>query len=103
MRAAVAVSLCSTMLVQAAAADSMRCGQSLVNEDSSVAELLSKCGEPLEKTSTTEDVLAVNPAGHAYKTGTTTTREQWVYQRSSQSFRMVVTIVDGVIKSIERS
>jgi hypothetical protein len=47
-------------------------------------------------------VLAINAAGVAYKTGTTT-REQWFYQRSPQSLRMVVTIVDGAIKSIERA
>jgi hypothetical protein len=81
----------------------MRCGQSLVSESSSVAEVLQKCGEPQEKTSTTEDVLAVNPAGHPYKTGATTTREKWFYQRSSRSLRMVVIIVDGVVKRIERA
>ena len=80
----------------------MRCGTWVVDETAGVAELLEKCGAPLEKTSTTEDVLAINPAGVPYKTGTTT-REQWFYQRSPQSLRMVVTIVDGAIKTIERA
>jgi hypothetical protein len=44
----------------------------------------------------------VNAAGARYKTGATSTREHWVYDRGPQSFRMVVTIIDGVVKSIER-
>jgi hypothetical protein len=83
-------------------AETMRCGQSLVNEQTSVAELLRKCGEPQEKSSSTEDVLAVNAAGHAYKTGETVTRERWVYRRSPGSLPMAVTIENGVIKRIER-
>ncbi|MBM4220014.1 MAG: DUF2845 domain-containing protein [Gammaproteobacteria bacterium] len=31
-----------------------------------------------------------------------TTIEKWTYDRGSQSFDMVVTIVDGTIKSIRR-
>jgi hypothetical protein len=85
-----------------ARADTMRCGQALVNEDSSVADVLKKCGEPQEKTSTTEDVLAVSAAGHPYKTGATTTRERWIYRRSPGALPMSVTIVDGDIKRIER-
>lgn len=80
----------------------MRCGQSLLNESSSLAELIDKCGQPQQKSSATEDVYAVNPAGARYRTGATTTRERWVYDRGAQSFRMVVTIVDGVVRSIER-
>lgn len=87
---------------QPAAAESMRCGQSLVNETTSIAELLQKCGEPQQKSSTTEDVYATNAAGHRYKTGATSTRERWTYDRGPQAFRMVVTIVDGAVKSIER-
>jgi hypothetical protein len=87
----------------AVGADSMRCGQSIVNEETSVEDLIRKCGEPIERTSSTEDVYAVNAAGYRFKTGETTTTERWVYQRSPQALRMVVTIVDGVIKSIERA
>ncbi|MGE3395028.1 MAG: DUF2845 domain-containing protein [Steroidobacteraceae bacterium] len=32
----------------------------------------------------------------------TSTIETWTYDRGSQSFAMVVTIVDGKIKSMER-
>lgn len=90
------------MIPSAGIADSMRCGKWVVNERATVAELVKKCGEPLEKASTTEDVLAINAAGHSYKVGTTTT-ERWFYQRSARSLRMVVTIIDGEIKSLERA
>lgn len=84
-----------------AMSDSMRCGQWIVDERSSVAELIEKCGAPQGKDRRTEDVMAINPAGHPVKTGTTTT-EYWYYQRSSRSLPMVVMIVDGNLKSIER-
>jgi len=90
------------MIPVAGVAGSMRCGKWVVNERATVAELVEKCGEPLDKTSTTEDVLAINAAGHPYKVGTTT-KERWFYQRSARSLRMVVTIVDGEIKSLERA
>jgi Protein of unknown function (DUF2845) len=102
MRLPACLVLCALAVPYGAAADSMRCGKWVLNETSSVAELLEKCGAPADKTSTIEDVLAINAAGVPYKTGTTT-REQWFYQRSAQSLRMVVTIVDGVIKTIERA
>ena len=86
-----------------ARAETMRCGQSLVNEETSVAELLQKCGEPQEKSSTTEDVLAINAAGRAYKTGETVTRERWIYRRSPGALPMAVTIENGVIRRIERA
>ena len=102
MRRTALLALCAIAVSYDAGADSMRCGKWILSETSSVAELLEKCGAPLDKTSTTEDVLAINAAGVPYKTGTTT-RERWFYQHSAQSLRMVVTIVDGVIKTIERA
>jgi len=85
-----------------APADSMRCGKWVVNETVSLEELLQKCGEPMDRTSSTEDILAINAAGHPYKVGTTT-REQWFYQRSSRALKMVVIIVDGRIVSLQRA
>jgi hypothetical protein len=102
MRLPVCLTLFACAVSLDASADSMRCGKWVVGETASVAELLEKCGAPLDKTITTEDVLAINAAGVPYKTGTTT-REQWFYQRSPQTLPMVVTIVDGAIKSIERA
>jgi hypothetical protein len=101
-RAALLLSAAGMIVPAGSHAETMRCGQSLVNEETSVADLLKKCGEPQEKASTTEDVLAVNAAGYAYKTGATVTRERWIYRRSQNALPMAVTIENGVIKRIER-
>ena len=73
-----------------------RCGSWLVSADTSVTELLKKCGEPSSKKSITEDVHIFN----GEKVGTSTT-ETWSYDRGSRAAPMVVTIVDGHIRSIK--
>ena len=94
--------LLGLLLCQAAVAESFRCGQSIVSETSTVAEILEKCGAPTTKQSETVDVYgpAVSGSGRV-KRGTTTT-ETWTYDRGSQSFKMVVIIVDGMVRSMER-
>ena len=94
--------LAGVLACQPATAESFRCGQSLVSENSTVAEILEKCGAPTSKTSETVDVYGPGVSGGGrVKRGTTTT-ETWTYDRGSQSFAMIVTIVDGRIKSIRR-
>jgi hypothetical protein len=67
-----------------------------------VEELSKKCGAPTSHESRTEDILVRNRNnGLMVKNGQTTT-ETWVYDRGSQAAPMVVTIIDGHIKSIER-
>jgi hypothetical protein len=66
-----------------------------------VAELTEKCGEPTSRESKTEDVLARNNNfGLMMKVGETTV-ETWTYDRGANP-AMVVIIVDGHIKSIDR-
>jgi hypothetical protein len=84
-------------------ADSFRCGQRIATEDMTVEELLEACGEPSNKTVEVVDVYGPNVHGAGNVKRGTTTIEKWTYDRGSQSFAMVVTIVDGVIKSMERS
>jgi hypothetical protein len=86
----------------AAWSDSMRCGQSIVNEENTPSEILNKCGDPQRKEVSTEDVIVRNPAGYTRKTGVQVT-ERWYYQRSSRALPMLVTVVDGKVKSIERT
>jgi hypothetical protein len=69
----------------------------------SVEELLEACGEPTNRTVEVVDVYGPNVHGAGNVKRGTTTIEKWTYDRGSQSFAMVVTIVDGVIKSIERA
>ena len=90
------------MLPLAASAETFRCGNWIASSDMSVEELVKKCGEPTTQTSKTEDVLVRNrDNGLMLKTGETVT-ETWTYNRGTQAAPMVVTIVDGRIKSIER-
>ena len=93
---------CLSLFSPAAFAESFRCGQWIASPDMSVEELVEKCGAPATKSVETIDVYgpAVSGAGRV-KRGTSTI-ETWTYDRGSQSFAMVVTIVDGKIKSMVR-
>ena len=79
-----------------AADGTFRCGSWLVSADSSVADLLKKCGQPSSREVSTSDVH--NQYG--IKVGTSTT-EVWRYDRGTVAQPMVVTIVDGQVQSIE--
>jgi hypothetical protein len=81
--------------------EQFRCGGSIISVESSVAELLEKCGEPSSRQVSTEDVRAHVAKGGTQKLGTTTV-ETWRYDRSSRVASMIVTIADGKIQSIER-
>jgi Protein of unknown function (DUF2845) len=100
MRLAAAICALVTMAMpKSAACDELfRCGSWLVSSETSVAELLQKCGEPSSRQVSTEDARAHVVGGGTQKVGTTTT-EIWRYDRGS---KMIVTIVDGNIQSIER-
>ncbi len=93
------------MLVLASAsatAESFRCGPWIASEDMTVDELLQKCGEPAKRTSETVDVYGPSVSGGGRVKRGTSTIERWTYDRGTQAAPMVVTIVDGKIKSMER-
>ena len=84
-------------------ADSMRCGKWVVTSDVGVQELISKCGEPASKDIATRDLYGPGAeARRSRKVGVSTT-EYWTFDRGSRAFRMIVTIVDGKVTSIERA
>ena len=88
--------------VPAMADESFRCGKWIASSDMSPAELAEKCGPPTWHESRTEDVLVRNRnTGLVQKTGEIRI-ETWTYDRGTQAAPMVVTIVDGRIKSIDR-
>jgi hypothetical protein len=89
-------------LADAAHADSMRCGNKIVDESASIAELLELCGEPADKRVVEEDVRRPLRTGGTEKVGTTVT-EYWTYDRGPRGLDMLVTIVDGKIRSIARA
>lgn len=85
----------------AQADESFRCGQWIVSSDLTVEELASRCGPPTSQESRTEDIMVRNQYGVMVKDGETVT-ETWTYDRGTRAAPMVVTIVDGKIRSIER-
>lgn len=96
------LALALAMLPLTASADeTFRCGQWIVSSDMSVEELSKKCGPPTYHETFTEDVLARSINGGMQKVGETVT-DKWIYDRGTQAPPMVVTIVDGRIKSIDR-
>jgi hypothetical protein len=93
----------ATLLASPAALpESFRCGHGIVSGDSTVEEVLAKCGEPTTKTTETIDVYGHSDAGGGNIKRGTATIETWTYDRGSQSFPMVVTIENGKLKSVER-
>jgi hypothetical protein len=101
--AATGLFLLAVLLSAAAQADAnFRCGKWIASSDMSVTDLRAKCGEPTSRASRTEDVMVRNRnTGLMYKSGETLI-ETWTYDRGTTAPPMVVTIVDGRIKSIER-
>jgi hypothetical protein len=90
------------LLPLAASAETFRCGKWIIDQDTSLEELLHKCGTPTSRDSRVEDVRAPNVyTGGNTKVGETVI-ETWVYDLGSGKSPMVVTIVDGRVKKIER-
>ena len=98
-----ALAIASLLLLAAAArADNFRCGKWLATPDLPVADLLARCGEPAKRETRIEDVMARNRySGLMHKTGEVTI-ETWTYERGGGASPMIVTIVEGRIRSIER-
>lgn len=93
--------LASALSTAALAGETFRCGPWIISAELSVAELTGKCGEPLTKDSKTVDVRGSTAAGGSVARGTSTI-EHWTFKTAGDA-RYVVTIVDGVIKGIERA
>jgi hypothetical protein len=102
MRKTIAVIGIALAATTAHAGESLRCGRWLVDESATVEELLKKCGEPASKTVTESDARAIGPTGYMIKVGTVKT-EEWTYDRGRQAAPIVVTIVDGKLRSMHRA
>jgi hypothetical protein len=87
--------------VPVAQADTLRCGNKLIQEGDTAGKVLERCGEPQNKQVITTPVRAVNASGYSFETGATATVEIWRYGRGSGKFPALVTIEGGVIKKIE--
>src|SRR4029078_3824427 len=92
----------TSLLPLAASAETFRCGKWIIDDETTLPELTQKCGARPRRDSGVEDVRAPNVyTGGNTKVGETVI-ETWVYEHSARSAAMVVTIVDGQIKKIER-
>ena len=88
--------------VPAFADESFSCGQSIVTSEMTLGEITAKCGQPASRTSRTEDVrVRSQHTGGMAKVGETTI-ETLTWNRGSQAPAMVVIVIDGTVKSIER-
>ena len=102
MKTSLAMAMLVMLPFAASADEKFRCGNWIASSDMSVDELVQKCGEPTSRSSRTEDVKVRNRNnGLMLKVGETLI-ETWTYDRGPRAAPMVVTIVDGRIKSIER-
>lgn len=85
-----------------ASAETFRCGKWIIDQDTTREELLQKCGTPTSRESRVEDVRAPNVyTGGNNKVGETVI-ETWTYDLGRGKSPMVVTVVDGQVKKIER-
>lgn len=86
----------------AQADEAFRCGKWVITSAMTLGEISSRCGPPASSTSRTEDVRVRNRnTGLMMKTGQTTI-ETLTWDRGPRAAAMVVTVVDGAVKSIER-
>jgi len=98
----IAVAAAALLAPVLASAETFRCGKWIIDDETTLPELTQKCGAPTRRDSRVEDVRAPNVyTGGNTKVGETVI-ETWVYEHSARSAAMVVTIVDGQIKKIER-
>jgi hypothetical protein len=102
--AAAGIAIAGLLAAASAPAETFRCGNWLVDERQTPEQIREKCGAPTSTSTKTEDVYGPSDAGTGgwIKRGTTTT-ETWIYDRGNNAAPMVVTIVDGKVRSIERA
>ena len=82
--------------------EAFRCGKWIVTSEMTVGEVISRCGPPASRKSHTEDVRVRNRnTGRMMKAGQTTI-ETLTWDRGTRAAAMIVTVVDGAIRSIER-
>jgi hypothetical protein len=82
--------------------ETFRCGKWIASSSMTVGELIAKCGEPDSRTRETRDVRVRNRNNGLMIRSGETTVETWTFDRGTTAPPMVVTIVDGRIKTLER-
>ena len=80
--------------------NSMRCKGRIVGVGDTAAKVLSLCGDPASRISTTVPVRAGNLNGFARFSGFATS-EQWVYDRGYGKFPAVLFFDHGMIRRVD--
>jgi hypothetical protein len=80
--------------------DSLMCRSSLVTVGMAAAEVVSKCGEPKDKTVEDRPIRARTRAGGTVQTSTYHV-ELWTYDRGSGRFPAVLMFEEGKLKTIQ--
>ena len=83
-----------------ARADTLRCGNVLIEVGAMAAYVQQHCGEPDSRMEISEPIRARRPNGTTYVIGTTA-QEIWHYQRRSGQFPVDLTFDAGVLKRID--
>src|SRR6187401_2272492 len=86
----------------ASADETFRCGKWIVASDLTVDDLQKKCGEPTDRKIDVQEIKVRNRDHNLMTSQGTTTIETWTSDRGPNAAPMVVTIIDGKIKSIDR-
>jgi len=85
--------------IQAAHAETLRCGSALIEAGDSVFRVVDKCGEPASKTSVDEPIYSQDANGRSYQSGSVRS-ELWRYNFGPQKFPATLKITNGTVRSI---
>ncbi|MBX5460280.1 MAG: DUF2845 domain-containing protein [Steroidobacteraceae bacterium] len=96
----VVLTLVATLVAAPSRAETLRCGNVLIQPGDSASYVLARCGEPNAREQITEPVFARRPNGTTYQVGTTT-REIWRYERRRGQFPARLTFEGGELKKLE--
>jgi hypothetical protein len=102
-QSSIVIAACLCLIGGFARAETFRCGSWIASPEMTVDELQEKCGKPAKQTSETIDVYGPSAAGGGRVKRGTSKIEKWTYDRGNLAAPIVVTIVDGKIKSMERA
>lgn len=97
MRAVILMLFCSIFLVTTA--NAMRCGNNLVYEGDSEFDVLSKCGEPLDKQKYDQPIMQYNDEGNQIGM-IIGSISKWIYHNSPEDFQYELIFDQGVLKKI---
>jgi hypothetical protein len=97
---AVAIATVVVMVPSVLFAETFRCGNKLVTQDSPLSEIVAKCGTPSHKEVSDVQPTARSVNGTMQRLPTIRT-EVWTYDRGANAFAMKVTVVDGKVTKVE--